>query len=237
MAVLDPAVTAAQTAAGSVTSTQGDCRLKRASATLQPVAGMPVEFGDRLETGANGRVVVTLADQSRLELAESSSITVDQPTRVSLFSGLVHAVVRFAATGGGPTFQVSTPNAVAAVRGTKWDTSYQEGVERPRFAGCKQFTDVTVAEGTVEVSNPTATGAAPLAVTPGHHATVPCALAPLMIGSGILGGILGGTAAEAAAAAAAGAGGVLGGYAGTGGFSGGGGGGGSIGLPASSPRK
>jgi len=68
---------------------------------------------------------------------------------------------------------VHTPNAVAAVRGTKFDTAYSENVIRPGYQGCEKYTDVSVYQGTVnlaQVGSPN-TGED---VRAGYEATVPC---------------------------------------------------------------
>ena len=151
----------AQTAAGSFYSVSGQVQIQRAGgATIGAAAGVGVNVGDRIVTGANGHAVIMLNDQSRLELGPASSITLDEftitggatSTRVSLFSGVLRSLVN-AASGGAPAnYQVHTPNAVAAVRGTKFDTAYTENVIRPGYQGCEQYTDVSVYQGTVNLA-------------------------------------------------------------------------------------
>jgi hypothetical protein len=51
-------------------------------------------------------------------------------TKVTLLGGLVRSFVRVAA-GGALNFEVHTPNAVAAARGTKFDVAYEKGQARP----------------------------------------------------------------------------------------------------------
>ncbi len=86
----------AQTAAGSFLSVNGPVQIQRSGgATIGAAAGVGVNVGDRIVTGANGHAVIVLNDQSRLELGPASSITLDQftvsggaaATRVSLFFG------------------------------------------------------------------------------------------------------------------------------------------------------
>src|SRR5271156_6944049 len=140
----------AQTAAGSFQSVSGQVQIQRAGgATIGAASGVGVNVGDRIITGANGHAVIILNDQSRLELGPASSITLDEftvtggatATRVSLFSGVMRSLVN-AASGGAPAnYQVHTPNAVAAVRGTRFDTAYSENVIRPGYQGCERYTD------------------------------------------------------------------------------------------------
>lgn len=170
----------AQTAAGSFQSVSGQVQVQRSGgATIGAASGVGVNVGDRIITGANGHAVIILNDQSRLELGPGSSITLDQfalgggPTRVSLFSGVMRSLVS-AASGGAPAnYQVHTPNAVAAVRGTKFDTAYSENVIRSGYQGCEKYTDVPVYQGTVNLANigSTTTGED---VHAGYEATVPC---------------------------------------------------------------
>ena len=170
----------AQTAAGSFQSVSGQVQVQRSGgATIGAASGVGVNVGDRIITGANGHAVIILNDQSRLELGPGSSITLDQfalgggPTRVSLFSGVMRSLVS-AASGGAPAnYQVHTPNAVAAVRGTKFDTAYSENVIRSGYQGCEKYTDVSVYQGTVNLANVGSTNAGE-DVHAGYEATVPC---------------------------------------------------------------
>jgi FecR-like protein len=170
----------AQTAAGSFQSISGQVQIQRTGgATIGAASGVGVNVGDRIITGPNGHAVIILNDQSRLELGPASSITLDQfavgggPTRVSLFSGVMRSLVNAASGGAGANYQVHTPNAVAAVRGTKFDTAYSENVIRPGYQGCEKYTDVSVYQGTVNLANLGSPNAGE-DVHAGYEATVPC---------------------------------------------------------------
>lgn len=172
----------AQTAAGSFLSVNGPVQIQRSGgATIGAAAGVGVNVGDRIVTGANGHAVIVLNDQSRLELGPASSITLDQftvsggaaATRVSLFSGVMRSLVNAASGGAAADYQVHTPNAVAAVRGTKFDTAYSENVIRPGYQGCEKYTDVSVYQGTVNLA-PVGTPNAGEDVHAGYEATLPC---------------------------------------------------------------
>ena len=175
-------------AAGSISSATGSVQLQRAGATAPAGAGTAVDVGDRITTGPGGHAVITLTDGSQLELGESSNLVIDNHTlapaggrassQVSLFGGVLRSVVN--ATGGAPNFEVHTPNAVAAVRGTRFDTAYNEGETRPTFGDCRKFTDVVVYEGTVNVRNPNAPNGTE--VPAGYELSVPCNLAPMLPG-------------------------------------------------------
>jgi ferric-dicitrate binding protein FerR (iron transport regulator) len=244
--VLFAATAAAQTVAGSITALSGNVRVQRGTTTLNATYGMPVNIGDRIVTSSNGRATITLTDNSQLELTESSSLVINQQTvgpgggrastRIGLLGGLVRSLVKVT-PGTPPNFEVNTPNAVASARGTMYDTSFQNGVQRKGYKKCREFTDVSVYDGTVQVSNPINPGAAPVTVTAGHKTTVPCALAPLpasalaassSAAAGAAAATAGGTAFSTASGVILGGGiiaaGVLGGYGAAGGFGSGGGG-------------
>ena len=175
----------AQTAAGSFSSVSGQAQIQRAGATIGAASGVGVDVGDRIVTGADGHAVIVLNDQSRLELGPASSITLDEftitggatSTRVGLASGVLRSLVN-AASGGAPAnYQVHTPNAVAAVRGTRFDTVYTENTIRPGYKGCDKYTDVAVFQGTVNLA-PAASPNAGEDVGAGYEATLPCDQSP-----------------------------------------------------------
>lgn len=175
-------------AAGTITTASGAVQLQRGGNTVPAGSGTAVDAGDRVITGAGGHAVITLTDGSQLELGESSNLVIDNQalapaggraaTQVSLFGGVLRSVVN--ASGGAPNFEVHTPNAVAAVRGTRFDTAYTEGEARPTFSDCRKFTDVVVYEGVVNVRNPAAPNG--MDVPAGYEASVPCALSPMLPG-------------------------------------------------------
>lgn len=179
----------AQVPAGSFSSVSGQVQIQRAGATIGGAPGVGVDVGDRIVTGASGHAVIVLNDQSRLELAPQSSITLDQftvtggatSTRVGLTSGVLRSLVNAVSGGTAANYQVHTPNAVAAVRGTRFDTAYTENVIRPGYKGCDRYTDVSVYQGTVSLANASAPTAG-VDVGPGYEATVPCDQGPTAAG-------------------------------------------------------
>lgn len=179
----------AQTIAGTISTASGTVQVQRATGTLPVGPGTALNVGDRIITGPGGHAVITLTDGSQLELGEASNLTIDNhalaptggraSTRVSLFGGVLRSLV--SATGGAPpNFEVHTPNAVAAVRGTRWDTAYSEGQSRPTYGDCRKFTDVVVYDGVVSVRNPAATTG--IDVPAGYEVTVPCDVSPTLPG-------------------------------------------------------
>ncbi len=168
--------------AGTVSTATGSVQVQRATGTGAISSGMPVNVGDRIITGPGGHAVVTLSDGSQLELGESSTLAIDSQslapaggraaTSLSLFGGVLRSVA--SATGGPANFEVHTPNAVAAVRGTRWDTAYTEGQARPTYGDCHRFSDVVVYEGVVDVRNATGAAGTAIDVPAGYEVTVPC---------------------------------------------------------------
>ena len=173
---------------------QGKVTIARGSQTLAAAYATPVLIGDQISTAADSRVTLTLSDGTQLELAESSTLTVVQSTlnpdgsraatRIDLLGGLLHSLVRFA-PGNAPNYEVHTPNAVAAARGTNYDTDYVKE-DRKGYKDCREFTDVAVYDGVVEVSNPGNATAGTVKLKKGHKTTVPCGLLPLPASSAAL---------------------------------------------------
>src|SRR6266404_3417254 len=170
----------AQTAAGTFSTVSGQVQIQRAGVTIGAASGVGVNVGDRILTGASGHAVILLGDQSRLEIGPVSSIALDEftvtgapSTRISLFSGVLRSLVNSASGGAAANYQVHTPNAIAGVRGTKFDTAYTENVIRPGYQGCDRYTDVSVYPGTVNLA-PIASPNTGEDVGAGYEATLPC---------------------------------------------------------------
>jgi hypothetical protein len=171
--------------AGVVSALMGQVHIQRAGHPIAVASGTPVEIGDQITTGPNSRVTITLSDGTQFELSDSTAMMLTQDqvgvsgqrvaTRLDLFGGLLHSLVRFA-PGNAPNYEVHTPNAVAAARGTQYDVDYVNGVARKEHPGCTEFTDISVFEGVVEVTNPKNKTAGSTTVTRGHKTTVPCGL-------------------------------------------------------------
>ena len=212
---LAPSIAGAQQVAGTVSQLSGSVQIQRAGATIGAASGVSVDVGDRIVTGAGAHAVILLSDQSRMEIGPSSSVTLDQftltggtaTTRVGLISGALRSLVNAGTAGGAAAnYEVHTPNAVAAVRGTDFDTSYTEGTIRPGYEGCQRYTDLNVREGVVAISN-TAHPTDVVEVQAGFETTVPCLLPPLNAGPlGIAGASGPGAAGGRGSAVAAGAG-------------------------------
>ena len=191
LALVGASDTSAQPLAGAVTSITGNVHIERAATTVPATVGMALIAGDRVVTASSSRVTITLTDKSKLELDESTSLVIDQQmvtatsrtTKLSLFSGLVRSFVSH--TSSKTNFQVYTPNAVASARGTEYDTSTQtpppstmSEEDRKKYKDCRRFSQVSVYEGTVEVTNSTNPSAGSKIVPAGYKTLVVCGLAP-----------------------------------------------------------
>ena len=130
----------AQISAGSISALSGTVTVERAGKSIPAVQGTALRVGDKLTTGPNSRVSVSLSDGSQLELDDSSTLVLTEnvlnpdgsraSTKVTPLNGPVRSLVKVS-SGSPPNFEVHTPNAVAAARGTMFDVSYHEGQPPP----------------------------------------------------------------------------------------------------------
>ncbi len=175
-----PKIAAAQ-AVGSIAKVVGTAKLERGGNEIAVAVPMPVSIGDKIRTMKNAQVTVTFRDGSSAELGESSYLTIEGyaltgSTRTSgllaLWAGRLRTIVKVA-TGKAPSFEVHTPNAVVAVRGTDFETAFIDNRPCPEDRSCMRYTTVGVFQGIVAVSNP-ANPAPPTAVSVGYETTVAC---------------------------------------------------------------
>jgi hypothetical protein len=139
--------------------------------------GETLAQGSVIETGPDGSVTIDLADGSAVTLQKSSVLTLDQmiridgveaahSTQLKLGAGRVDATVKPHRDVG--RFEIITPVAVSAVRGTEFRDGYSPG--------SAQATTETLA-GAVNVGSPAA--AAPVPVSAGFGTLVEQGRAPL----------------------------------------------------------
>lgn len=200
----------AQSTVGTVTQLQGTANVQRAGATLAVALNLPVMLHDKIATDINSSLTISLVDNSSLQLGASSTLTIDEsmlvsgvgaPTKVGLLGGQLQSIILGAMRGSSTTFEVHTPNAVAAVRGTGWTERYTEEPQQG-YKDCRQFTDVDVLDGTVQVCSGGSQRRCKKdcrEVAAGHHVRVACcaiyegnALFPLgatALGWGLAGGV------------------------------------------------
>jgi hypothetical protein len=116
--------------AGRVKRLQGAVTLQRGEQAVPLQPGTVVQVGDRLVTGRDGAVGLTLADDTRLTAGPSSTLVLGDfsfdPTthegrlRASLLQGTLHMVSGAIAKQAPQNVQVQTPHALLGVRGTEF---------------------------------------------------------------------------------------------------------------------
>ena len=115
-------------AAGRIKVVSGPVFVVRGNVTTPATAGQTVFEADTLRTGANGRVGITLSDDTRVSLGPDSEARLDQfvYAPAEKRGGLVLRVVRglIAYVSGRiaklspDAVKLETPNAIVGVRGT-----------------------------------------------------------------------------------------------------------------------
>src|SRR5258707_770878 len=101
---------------------------------------LPILLHDKVVTQPGTSLTIGLVDNSSLELASDSAISINEsvmingvgaPSKVELLRGSLHTVISGAMKGG--TYQVITPNAVSTAHGTEWTQTYSEGNTRDGY--------------------------------------------------------------------------------------------------------
>jgi hypothetical protein len=131
---------------GAFTRVEGMVDIQRTGQTAaSPVrTGDPVSLGDAVRTLRGGRAEIRFRDETVLQLAQESRISIDEYSfsggetrasgRLSLFRGKLRAVVSKVKASVVPAsltdtgFSIKTPTAIAGVRGTDFIVYYQRGV-------------------------------------------------------------------------------------------------------------
>jgi ferric-dicitrate binding protein FerR (iron transport regulator) len=172
----------AQNTVGTVSELTGTAHVERGGSNQAVTSGMPVDLKDKFTTDAGAHVTITLSDGSKLDLAEQSTLTIDEQvvgaggpptTKVSLLGGHLESLVTKALRGTAPSFEVKTPNAIAGVRGTKFGVGFAPASP---VCGDAPTSDVSVASGAVEVANSNAPNVG--ITVEGGYETVVCAGRP-----------------------------------------------------------
>jgi len=129
-----------------------------------PLRGEQLPPGTILDTGS-GRLLLRLSDGSEVLVRAHTRLQVQQPSLTDpsyfqLLLGRIRALIN-KRTGGAVPFELGTPSAVIAVRGTEFDVEVN-----PR-----NVTEVDVVDGVVEVYGRNATGGSVL-LEPGFSTRV-----------------------------------------------------------------
>ncbi|MBL8390370.1 MAG: FecR domain-containing protein [Candidatus Accumulibacter sp.] len=104
--------------------------LERAGLTLPVQVGRPVQVGDRVRTGVDGAVGITLADDTLLTAGPNSTLLIndfrfDPTTRAgnmltTLLQGTLSVVTGLLARQSPENVGFRTPNVVLGIRGTEF---------------------------------------------------------------------------------------------------------------------
>ena len=141
---------------GVVTTLQGQATVARASAT----SPLPLKFRDsifekdRINTGEKSIVKVLMGGRAIVTVRELSVLTITEEvgrTVVNLESGKIAVGVAKQRMKPGETFEVHTPNAVAAVRGTVFIVEVTRQGAQAGGGNLAASTQVTTVNGTVQV--------------------------------------------------------------------------------------
>lgn len=149
-----PALAADSKAPGAkLLAVSGDVTVKSKDGGRLGKTGTALAAGETVETAAKATAVIELPDGSRLKLRESSSLAVTLPGPKSqvteAFLAFGGAFAKVSKRLAGQQFNVRTPTAVAAVRGTEFFTAYG------RARGKNRDLWVCVNEGAVELETKT----------------------------------------------------------------------------------
>jgi len=131
----------------------------------RPMRGQVLPPGTVLDTGDGRLVLVLRADESEILVQPHTRLVVREPApgnwnAVEILLGRVRAYIR-KRTGGAPPFQMGTPSAVIAVRGTRFDVEVNG----------RGVSEVDVFDGLVEVASSIIPGSSVL-VGPGFSTRV-----------------------------------------------------------------
>lgn len=117
-----------QSAAGRIKVASGSVFIVRAGALVPAQAGQEVFEADGLKTGADGRIGITLKDDTRVSLGPGSEVRVDRfvfapaDGRMGLVLKVVRGVMAYVsgriAKLSPDSIRLETPAAVVGVRGT-----------------------------------------------------------------------------------------------------------------------
>jgi hypothetical protein len=134
---------------GSVVQLRGSAQIDRAGDRLDAIVKNPIELKDFIETQTRSRAKMLFVDDSMLTLASKSRASIEKfvysqegggASVFNLLDGKMRAIV------GKTKFEVHTPTAVAAARGTV--ILFEVGIRNG-----KPYTTITCLEGEVEVKS------------------------------------------------------------------------------------
>jgi hypothetical protein len=134
----NPQSESASKSIGLVKVTSGDVVIERGDERLAAAVGMPVFQKDRIVTGRNGSIGLTLADNAMLSAGPDSVLALETfrfdpgthagQLEVSLESGTLSAIAGKMVEANPESMKVRTPAAVLGVRGTEFAVRVEESV-------------------------------------------------------------------------------------------------------------
>lgn len=123
--------------AGMVKTSSGQVTIERGSARIAAQVGTPIETEDKLRTGANGAVGVTLRDDTLLSAGPNSLIVIDKfsfdsktqggSMSIGVRKGKVSVATGRIAKQTPESVDFRTPTSVLGVRGTEFVVEVSEG--------------------------------------------------------------------------------------------------------------
>ena len=118
---------------GQIKVAKGDVSVERAGQSMPATVGMRLEAADRIKTGADGSVGITMEDDSLLSAGPNSTLTLDRyafdPTTrqgqfdASLQRGSLAVISGRIAKQSPEAMKVRTPSSILGVRGTEFVVS------------------------------------------------------------------------------------------------------------------
>ena len=136
-ALLATGVFAAEPPAGMVKISRGNANIEREGKKLPVPPGAPVMSSDRILTGADGSVGITLRDDTLLSVGPNSTVSLDKfafdpathdgALAASVKRGTMAVISGKLAKKTPGTVQFSTPSAILGVRGTEFVIEVGEG--------------------------------------------------------------------------------------------------------------
>lgn len=141
--------------------------------TITPVGSDSIEIKNQTEviTGSSSRASVLLPDNSMISLSENTSIIINYSSYgTSVFQSLGQTYHRVQKLVTGKSYEVQTPNTLAAVRGTKFSILYDGSTKKTKIAVTENLVAVSRIKKTEGVS--TTTLESPVLVGAGNAANV-----------------------------------------------------------------
>lgn len=120
LGLLASTVVRADDSVGTVTQVGGSAQIQRGGATLPAQQGTPVKVHDTVTTQPGASMTLGFSDGSSIALSGDTSIAIEDttsmngqtlPSRVTLISGDIHAIVPDKTTGQQHSLEVNTANA------------------------------------------------------------------------------------------------------------------------------